>query len=123
VVILQGNRIVAAGPGGAVTTADGVAIRAPTRGSAVDVRSIGNTIGGRIGRSETLVAVFYNAARWPRGSSYRAARNRYHDAVRGPGARFAAPGIRFPYRLRELTAALRSAHVPLGWREARSRIG
>jgi hypothetical protein len=123
VLVLQRNRIVAAGPGGTATKADAVAVRAPARGSAVDVRSVGNAIGGRIGRGETLVAVFYNAARWPRGSSYRAARNRYHDAARGPGVRFAVPGIRFPYRLRELTAALRSAHMPLAWREARSRIG
>ena len=122
VVVLRGNRIDASGPAGATIAAHGVAIHAPVRGSTVAVQSARNTITGRIGGDQALLAVFYNVTAWPRGSTYRGSGNRYRDRNRGRATRFQVPGIRYPYGFRDLTAALRRARTPLVGRELGSRI-
>ena len=123
VLVLRGNRIDARGPTGGTISANGIAIRAPVRGSSVVVQSARNTVTGRIRGNQALLALFYNATRWPRGSSYRGAGNVYRDRNHGRAARFQAPGIRYPYRLRDLALALRRAHTPLAGRELGSRVG
>jgi hypothetical protein len=92
------------------------------RGSTVAVQSARNSVTGRIRRRQALLAVFYNVAAWPRGSTYRGVGNRYRDRNRGPATTFQVPGIRYPYGFRDLTAALRRAHTPLAGRELGSRI-
>jgi len=123
VVELRGNRIDATAPAGGTISADGIAIRAPTRGSSVAVQSVRNIVTGRIRQPKALLAVFYNVTRWPRGSTYRGAGNRYRDRRRGRATTFQVPGIRYPYGFRDLTAALRRVHTPLAGRESGSRIG
>jgi hypothetical protein len=123
VLVLRGNRIDARGPTGGTISANGIAIRAPVRGSSVVVQSARNTVTGRIRGNQVLLALFYNATRWPRGSSYRGAGNVDRDRNHGRAARFQAPGIRYPYRLRDLALALRRAHTPLAGRELGSRVG
>jgi hypothetical protein len=123
VLALRGNRIDATSAAGGAISANGIAIRAPARGSAIAVQSARNTVTGRIRRDEALLAVFYNVARWPRGSTYRGAGNRYRDRSRGRATTFLVPGIRYPYGFRDLTTALRRVHTPLAGRELGSRIG
>jgi hypothetical protein len=123
VVVVRGNRIDATAPAGRTISADGIAIRAPAAGSTVAVQSTRNTITGRIRRDEALLAVFYNVTRWPRGSTYRGAGNRYRDRRGGQKTTFQVPGIRYPYGFRDLTTALRRVHTPLAGRELGSRIG
>jgi hypothetical protein len=119
VLVMRRNRIDASGRNGKTIHGNGIAVHAPAHGSAVSVVSTGNQITGHIQESQALFAVFYNVQRWPRGSTYRAAQNGYYDLNRRGQTRFSVPGIRWPYRLREFSAALAAA----GWREAQSRVG